>query len=123
MTGLNNRSKGRNGEEMAVEYLLIKGYDILEKNYKNRFGEIDIIALDKKTLVFIEVKTRNTMLYGLPADAVDSRKQGRIGRVALSYISDKKYVNHPCRFDVLSIYEDKIELFTDAFELPEDRLW
>lgn len=123
MPGLNNRSKGRDGEERAEEYLIIKGYDILEKNYKNRFGEIDIIARDGKTLVFIEVKTRNTSLYGLPADAVDARKQGRIGRVALSYISDKRFVNHPCRFDVLSIYGDKIELFTDAFDLPEERLW
>jgi len=120
---LNNRAKGRAGESAAEEYLAVRGYYILEKNFRNRFGEIDIIARDGKTLVFIEVKTRKTASHGLPADAVNAKKQGRIGRVALSYISDKKFVNQPCRFDVLSIFDDRIELFTDAFDLLEDRLW
>ncbi|MCC6543536.1 MAG: YraN family protein [Nitrospirae bacterium] len=123
MRRLNNRTKGRQGEERAEEYLKTKGYNIIERNYSNRFGEIDIIARDGSTLVFIEVKTRNSSLYGFPADAVDAKKQSRIGRVALSYISDKKFTNHPCRFDVLSIHEDRIELFMDAFDLPDDRLW
>ena len=123
MPGLNNRSKGRDGEERAEEYLVIKGYKILEKNYKTRIGEIDIIALDGKTLVFIEVKTRKTASHGLPADAVNAKKQGRIGRVALSYISDKKFVNQPCRFDVLSISDDRVELIKDAFDIPDELLW
>ena len=123
MPGLNNRAKGRDGEALAEEYLTVRGYDILEKNYRNRFGEIDIIALDGKTLVFIEVKTRNTNSHGIPADSVDARKQGRLGRVALSYISDKKIVNRPCRFDVLSICDSRIELFTNAFDLPDSPLW
>ena len=67
MSGLSNRAKGRAGESTAEEYLAVRGYDILEKNYRNRFGEIDIIAKDGETLVFIEVKTRNTGLHGLPA--------------------------------------------------------
>lgn len=121
--GLNNRAKGRAGESTAEEYLAVRGYDILEKNYRNRFGEIDIIAKDGETFVFIEVKTRNTGLHGLPADAVDIRKQRRIGRVALSYITVKKIVNQPCRFDVLSICDDRVELITDAFDIPDGRLW
>ena len=123
MSGLNNRAKGRAGESTAEEYLAVRGHEILEKNYRNRFGEIDIIAKDGKTFVFIEVKTRNNGFHGLPADAVDTRKQRRIGKVALSYISYKKIVNQPCRFDVLSIYDDRIELIADAFDLPEDLLW
>ena len=123
MPGLNNRAKGRDGEALAEEYLTVRGYAILEKNYRNRFGEIDIIALDGKTLVFIEVKTRYTNSHGIPADSVDARKQGRLGRVALSYISDKKIVNRPCRFDVLSICDSRIELFTNAFDLPDSPLW
>lgn len=119
----NNRAKGRDGEAMAEEYLTVRGYDVLEKNYRNRFGEIDIIARDGKTLVFVEVKTRNNSSHGLPADAVDTRKQHRLGRVALSYISYRRITNQPCRFDVLSICDDRIELFTDAFDLPDGCLW
>lgn len=122
-SGLNNRAKGRDGEAIAEDYLTGRGYDILDKNYRNRLGEIDIIALDGKTLVFIEVKTRTTHSYGLPADAVDARKQNRLGRVALSYLSDKKIVNRPCRFDVLSICGGRIELITHAFDLPEGHSW
>ena len=121
--GMNNRAKGRAGESMAEEYLAVRGYNILEKNYRNRFGEIDIIAKDGNTFVFIEVKTRNTSLHGLPADAVDIRKQGRIGRVALYYITVKKIGDHPCRFDVLSISDDRVELIKDAFDIPDELLW
>lgn len=123
MSLLNKRAKGRDGETRAEEYLVSNGYNILEKNYRNRFGEIDIIARDGKTIVFIEVKTRNTNSHGLPVDAVDAKKQGRIGRVALSYITAKKISNIPCRFDVLSINDNRIELFTNAFELPEGQIW
>ncbi len=123
MSLLSKRAKGRDGEARAEEYLLIKGYSILEKNYRNRFGEIDIIARDGKTLVFLEVKTRNTDSHGLPVDAVDSRKRSRLGRVAISYMAEKKLINLPCRFDVLSIYENRIELFADAFDLPEGHTW
>lgn len=123
MSLLSKRAKGRDGEARAEEYLMTIGYDILEKNYRNRFGEIDIIARDGKTLVFIEVKTRNTDSHGLPVDAVDSRKKSRLGRVAISYMAEKKMSNLPCRFDVLSIYENRIELFADAFDLPEGHTW
>lgn len=123
MRRVSRRAEGREGEEMAVEYLSIKGYNILERNYRNRFGEIDLIAKDGKTVVFIEVKRRNTDSYGLPAESVDIRKQARLSKAATAYITEKRITNSPCRFDVVSIYNDRIELFKDAFDLPEGFLW
>ncbi len=123
MPVVNNRAKGRDGEAIAEEYLTVRGYDILNKNYRNRFGEIDLIARDGKTLVFIEVKTRNNDSHGLPADAVGSRKQHRLCKVALSYISHNNISNQPCRFDVISICDDRIELIKDAFDMPEGCSW
>ena len=117
------RAIGRDGEEIAAEYLRNNGYRIVEKNYKNRFGEIDIIAKDGNTVVFIEVKTRNTPSYGTPSSAVDSKKQQRIGKVALTYLTKKGLTQHPVRFDVVSICDGKIEVIRDAFELREDFSW
>lgn len=117
------RTKGRHGEEIAVEYLKNNGYRIVENNYKNCFGEIDIIAKEGDTIVFIEVKARNTDFYGHPAASVDLRKQRRIGKVAEGYLTEKKLSDHPVRFDVVSICEGKIEVIKDAFELQEGLLW
>lgn len=123
MRRVSRRAEGREGEEMAVEYLSINGYNILERNYRNRFGEIDLIAKDGKTVVFIEVKRRNTDSYGLPVESVDIKKQKRLSKAAAAYITEKRITNSPCRFDVVSIYNDRIELFKDAFDLPEGFLW
>ena len=123
MERLNKRANGKEGEEMAVGYLIIKGYSILERNYRNPFGEIDLIAKDGKTVVFIEVKRRNTDSYGLPVESVDIKKQKRLSKAATAYITEKRITNLPCRFDVVSIYNDRIELFKDAFDLPEGFLW
>jgi len=117
------RAIGRDGEEIAAEYLRNNGYRIVEKNYKNRFGEIDIIAKDGNTVVFIEVKTRNTPSYGTPSSAVDSKKQQRIGKVAVTYLTKKGLTQHPIRFDVVSICDGEIEVIRDAFELREDFSW
>ena len=117
------RAIGRDGEEIAAEYLRNNGYRIVEKNYKNRFGEIDVIAKDGNTVVFIEVKTRNTPSYGTPSSAVDSKKQQRIGKVALTYLTKKGLTQHPVRFDVVSICDGEIEVIRDAFELREDFSW
>jgi len=117
------RAIGRDGEEIAAEYLRNNGYRIVEKNYKNRFGEIDVIAKDGNTVVFIEVKTRNTPSYGTPSSAVDSKKQQRIGKVAVTYLTKKGLTQHPIRFDVVSICDGEIEVIRDAFELREDFSW
>lgn len=110
---------GREGEGLARRFLKKKGYKLIEQNYKTPMGEIDIIAMDGKTLVFVEVKTRETLEFGQPFEAVNYIKRQRIEKVALSYLKRFKDLP-PSRFDVLSIcYKDgkpHFELIRDAFE-------
>ncbi len=93
----------------------------MEQNYKTRIGEIDIIARDGNAIVFIEVKTRESIEYGLPFEAVNSFKRRKIANTALLYLKRFKEEMPPCRFDVVSIYyeQDKpgLELIKDAFEI------
>jgi putative endonuclease len=96
------RITGLKGEDLAVNYLKKKGYRILEKNFRTQLGEIDIIAEQNGTIVFVEVKTRTTDAFGLPEEAVTWQKQERIKKVALLYLKGLKRVP-PVRFDVLSI--------------------
>ncbi|MDD5434260.1 MAG: YraN family protein [Nitrospira sp.] len=123
MKKADTRAKGRHGEEMAAEYLVNQGYRVLEKNYRNHFGEIDIIAEESGTIVFIEVKLRNLNSYGSPEAAVDTWKQLRLSRTAAGYIAEKRVTERPCRFDVVSIYKGKVDLIRDAFELSELISW
>ena len=111
---------GKQGEELAVEFLKKKGYKIKVCNYKTKLGEIDIIAGDGDTLVFIEVKTRESLEYGHPFEAVNTRKRKKLANVALLYL--KKFDDlPPCRFDIVSIYinngKPECELIRDAFEV------
>ena len=110
---------GEMGEGLAVKFLKKKGYRIVEQNYKTNIGEIDIIAFDAEVLVFIEVKTRESIGFGLPFEAVNRRKRRKISNVALLYL--KRFDDLPqCRFDVVSIYYEngrpECELIRDAFE-------
>jgi len=111
---------GQRGEILAVTFLKKKGYKVIEQNFKTRIGEIDIIASDGKTLVFIEVKTRESISYGQPFEAVNSFKRRKISNVALLYLKRFKEVP-PCRFDVVSINysqgRPEVELIRDAFEV------
>lgn len=109
---------GKYGEEQAAHLLQKKGYRILERNYRTNLGEIDIIAIDKGTIVFVEVKTRTSDVFGLPFEAVTTKKQEKLKKVALLYL--KKFRREfPVRFDVISILRgkssDKIEIFRNAF--------
>ena len=116
--GMNRRAIGKKYEEIATALLEEQGCLILEKNYNNPYGEIDIIAQEQDTLVFVEVKYRSSDSYGDALEAVDRRKQRRICRSALYYCS-KKHGNLeiPCRFDVIAIYGgNKIIHMKDAFE-------
>jgi len=111
---------GEKGEGLAAKFLRQKGYRILEQNYKTRAGEIDIIAMDGDTLVFIEVKTRESLNYGRPFEAVTAYKRKKISNVAMLYL--KRLPSMPaCRFDVVSIYHQhgrsRFELIQDAFEI------
>lgn len=111
---------GKKGEELAVKFLKRNGYKIIKQNYKTLIGEIDIIAKDRDTLVFIEVKTRESLEFGLPFEAVNRAKKKKIANVAHLYLKKIKELP-PCRFDVVSIhYENnnpKFELIKDAFEV------
>ena len=118
------KTLGKKGEDIAAAFLEKKGYNILFRNYKCSFGEIDIIAKHKKTLSFIEVKTRSTKKYGLPQEAVTPAKQAKISRVALEFVQRYKMENRAARFDVVSVqslndgYE--VDLIKNAFELTVD---
>lgn len=112
---------GAEGERIAAEFLLKQGYRILERNFRTALGEIDIVAQDGKMLVFVEVKARSGDRFGAPQFAVDTRKQAKMSRVALAYLSQKKNDTLECRFDVVGIIQDSngatsIEHLKDAFE-------
>lgn len=111
------RTIGANAEKQAAEYLLNKGYIVLEKNYCIRGGEIDLIAQEKDYLVFVEVKARKDDSHGRAAEAVDQRKIRRISKTALHYISQNSAAsNMNCRFDVIEIYGDEIIHIENAFD-------
>ncbi|HTZ11868.1 MAG TPA: YraN family protein [Candidatus Margulisiibacteriota bacterium] len=114
---------GRRGEELAVELLKKNGYQIIARNHKSSLGEIDIIAKDKDTLCFIEVKTRRSDKFGSGLEAVSHFKQRQISKVALEFLKEKNLLESRARFDVVAVSckdaEPKLELCKDAFELNQ----
>ncbi len=127
LTGLYDRiwpqeNLGNLGERYAERFLRKKGLIIVEQGYSDEMGEIDLIAVDKRTIVFVEVKTRRSDIAGSPAEAVDQQKQEKIVRTALSYL--KRHQLHDCRsrFDVISIVwaensqSAQLTHFENAFE-------
>jgi putative endonuclease len=115
------RKLGDSGEDVAVSYLKARGYVILERNFRALRGEIDIIARDQDTLVFIEVKTASSRKFGSPETWVGRRKQLQIGKIAGLYLAREKKFDVNCRFDVISILitarNHHIQHFKDAFWL------
>jgi putative endonuclease len=119
---LNKRQKfGEKGEAIAVRHLKKNGYKIIETNYRNKLGEIDIIAQDKETIVFAEVKTRRSLQFGNPKQAVTIQKQKKISRVALCYLKATGQSTARARFDVVGVIsnrdEPQVEIIKNAFEL------
>ncbi|MGL5694331.1 MAG: YraN family protein [Peptostreptococcaceae bacterium] len=114
---MNNKQKGDLGESIALKYLINNGAEIIEKNYKIRSGEIDIIAKVNNELVFVEVKSRSNVRYGYPAEAVNNKKINKILNVAKYYILVNNLYNIPTRFDVIEIFfkEDKVNHIVNAF--------
>ena len=92
------------GESLAVKHLKACGYRILVQNYRARRGEIDLIARDGEFVVFVEVKTRRSLKFGLPQAAVTLQKQRQISKVALAYMQAHNLLDAPCRFDVIAIH-------------------
>lgn len=102
----NNRELGKLGEDIAEKYIFNQGYAILQRNFRAKIGEIDIVAKDGKYVVFIEVKTRRNISFGYPREAVDKNKQTKIKDVANIYLlRNKKYGSH-IRFDVVEVMLD-----------------
>ena len=114
---MNNIEKGRLGEEIALKYIISKGGTIVEKNYRTKMGEIDLIAKMNGELVFIEVKSRSNINYGYPCEAVNYKKKRKIINVAKYYILDNYLEDISVRFDVIEIYltDKKINHIVNAF--------
>jgi putative endonuclease len=120
--GQQNARIGNRGEELATAFLERNGFTIVERNFRCKGGEVDIVAKDGKTLVFIEVKSRKTLTYGVPQLAVTHFKQRQISKAALSWLARNHKHDLPARFDVIAIllngeYQHQIEHIKNAFEL------
>jgi len=103
---VDTRSKGSTGEELAVRFLRRRGYRILCRNFRTKTGEIDIIARDKKSLVFVEVKLRESTSFGYPSESVGKTKISHIQKSALFYITRYNLFDIPYRFEVVSILKE-----------------
>jgi len=111
---------GKHGEELATQELRLRGYVILARRYRTRFGEIDIVAEDDGEVVFVEVKARRSVRCGDAAEAVSFWKQRRIAAMALDYLAWTNRLDDPCRFDVVAIDgigsdEVQVRVIEDAF--------
>ncbi|MCL2177538.1 MAG: YraN family protein [Firmicutes bacterium] len=122
---MNNISKGKAGEALAAGYLKKHKYKILDTNFKTKLGEIDIVALDKSNkkmpyVVFVEIKTRASNIYGLPSEAVNISKQKKLTLVAEQYILKNKLFYGLMRFDVIEVVENDIRHIKNAFDALYD---
>src|SRR4051812_6156667 len=97
------KSLGDRGEDAAARHLKRQGYHILARGVDSPLGELDMIAVDGRTVVFVEVKTRSSLDAGHPADAIDPRKEQRMTQAALAYLKANRLLNHSARFDVVAI--------------------
>jgi putative endonuclease len=115
------QSLGKLGEDLACAELTRRGYAILERRYRTRYGEIDIVAREAGAVVFVEVKARAGDQFGGAAVAVTGMKQQRIGRMASDFVSRRHLVDQPCRFDVVTVdfgtVPPCVEVYTHAFTL------
>lgn len=116
------RTLGQRGEAVAARFLKKKGYILVARSDRMRLGEIDLVAVDGRTVVFVEVKTRRSHDSGHPAEAVDEDKQRRLTRLALTYLKRHGLLEYPARFDVVAVTwaddrrEPAIEHIPNAFE-------
>jgi putative endonuclease len=109
------------GEDLACGELERRGYAIVARRYRRRSGELDIIARDGDTIVFVEVKSRRGDAFGQAAEAVDFRKRRRIAQLAKGYVIRHRLTGRPCRFDVVSVHFGQpspvIEVYRNAFSM------
>jgi len=111
---------GKSGEDLACRELERRGYEILARRYRRRGGELDIVARDGRTVVFVEVKTRDGREFGHAAEAITGMKRHRIAQLALDYVTRHRLTDCPCRFDVVAIHVEAgrpmVEIFQNAFD-------
>lgn len=114
-----NKIIGNYGEDIASKFLEKNKYKIIERNYRCKYGEIDIITKDKNILAFVEVKSRTNQHYGLPAEAVNYYKQKKIINTAKYYVLSQKIKNTFCRFDIVEVFlsddDNNVRLIKNAF--------
>ena len=112
------------GETEAVNFLKAHGYKILRRNYKTKFSEIDIVAIDAGVVCFVEVKARHSDIFGQPAEAISRRKQRQISKSAICYLKENNALKRPARFDILTLLYTQglpeIDLIKDAFSLDSN---
>ncbi|MBF0528430.1 MAG: YraN family protein [Deltaproteobacteria bacterium] len=112
---------GRRGEDLALSFLKTKGYKPLIRNFRTRFGEIDLIVQDGQTIVFVEVKSRSSSAFGSAGEAVNHEKIRRLSRAAAAYLTEKEWPERPARFDIVEVdFSDSKPCLThwpDALEL------
>jgi len=117
-----NQTLGKWGEELATNYLISQGYEIITTNYRTKCGEIDIIATKDDRIIFCEVKTRTSLKYGTPASSVTPEKRNHIIRVSQCFLNSEKWEYFCPRFDVIEIYhfnEVTINHMISAYEVDD----
>lgn len=115
MSKVNNIVVGKHGEDLATEYLKNNEFYILDRNFKCKIGEIDIVAKKDDVIIFVEVKTRSGDRFGMPREAVNYYKQRKIRNVASVYIKFKRLFDYSCRFDIIEILDGQITHIENAF--------
>ncbi len=114
----NTRELGAKFEEKAAEFLSLRGYAILDRNFRTRLGEIDIVAQDRDTVVFVEVRARGSSRFGTPAETVGPLKRRRLISAARVY-AQRRRLDCPMRFDVIAIEAGRLEHLIDAFSTTQ----
>ncbi len=112
---------GKLGENIAADYLEKEGYRIVQRNYRCVFGEIDIVAIDRNVIVFVEVRSRRSAKYGYPEESVGHSKKMKISKIALNYLKEKQFQDCRARFDVAAVKilpeGSEVKLIKNAFDL------
>jgi len=109
---------GPEAEARVAEHLESLGWTVLERNWRCRYGEMDLVAEDARSVVFVEVKARSSRRRGAPEEAVGPEKQARLARVAAEYLAAKGLSERPARFDVAAVEGGDVRLIHAAFEAP-----
>lgn len=111
------RKIGNLGEDLVTDFLIVNGYEILDRNYLKPYGEIDIIAIKNDIVCFVEVKARKNIKYGYPREAVNYHKQQRIIKASQTYLIENNLIDYIMRFDVAEVFTEsrKINYIKNAF--------